>query len=80
MVLGMMIMSDEIIVKVQRMFPNCSKYKKCCADSGTEEMMEKFDKLKKEPVTITPITRSLFKQIKKIAPEKENPFPDGENW
>ena len=23
---------DEIVVKVQHMFPNCSKYNKCCTD------------------------------------------------
>jgi hypothetical protein len=23
------------------MFPNCQKYKKCCDESGTEEMMKK---------------------------------------
>ena len=23
-------LKDEIVVRVQRMFPNCSKYKKCC--------------------------------------------------
>jgi len=32
---------DEIVVKVQRMFPNCEKYKACCSDSGMEEMMRK---------------------------------------
>ena len=32
---------DEIIVKVQSMFPNCQKYEPCCKESGTEEMMEK---------------------------------------
>jgi len=25
-------MKDEIIVPVQRIFPNCRKYKKCCTD------------------------------------------------
>ena len=29
---------DEIIVKVQRMFPNCAKYKKCCKDVWTKKM------------------------------------------
>jgi len=33
------------IVKVQRMFPNCDKYKKCCPDSGMEEMMDKVKKI-----------------------------------
>ena len=39
-------MSDEeITVRVQRMFPNCEKYKKCCSDSGMEEMMKKVRKI-----------------------------------
>ena len=33
--------SDDIVVKVQRMFPNCQKYKKCCSDGGYEKMMMK---------------------------------------
>jgi len=37
--------NDEIIVKVQRMFPNCQKYTKCCDESGMEEMMEKVKKV-----------------------------------
>ena len=32
-------------VKVQRMFPNCEKYKKCCSDSGMEELMAKVKKI-----------------------------------
>lgn len=34
-------MADEIIVKIQRMFPNCEKYKKCCTDSKMEELMSR---------------------------------------
>ena len=36
---------DEIIVRVQRMFPNCEKYKKCCVESGYEETMKKVKKI-----------------------------------
>ena len=36
---------EEITVKVQRMFPNCEKYKKCCTDSGYEETMKKVKKI-----------------------------------
>ena len=36
---------EEIIVPIQRMFPNCEKYKKCCTDSGTEEMMKKVKEI-----------------------------------
>ena len=32
-------------VKVQRVFPNCDKYKKCCPDSGMEELMDKVKKI-----------------------------------
>ena len=32
------------IVKVQRMFPNCEKYKKCCTDSNMEELMTRAKK------------------------------------
>jgi hypothetical protein len=35
----------EIIVTVQRMFPNCEKYKKCCVESGYEETMKKVKKV-----------------------------------
>ena len=38
-------MKDEITVKVQRMFPNCEKYNKCCTDSGYEELMDKVKKV-----------------------------------
>ena len=36
---------DEITVRVQKMFPNCEKYKKCCSDSGMEKTMEKVKKI-----------------------------------
>jgi len=36
---------DEITVKIQKMFPNCEKYKKCCVDSGMEETMEKVKQI-----------------------------------
>ena len=41
---------DEITVRVQRMFPNCQKYEKCCVDSGTKEMMDKVDRETKEMI------------------------------
>ena len=72
--------TDEIIVPTQKMFPNCQKYTKCCSDSGTEEMLEKFDKLKEEPITVNTSNTNRIKIIKKIKPVKENPFPDGDNW
>ena len=74
---------DEIIVKVQSMFPNCQKYDPCCKESGTEEMMKKFDKMIEKP--IVRIRHKVEKGsriniIKRIKPVKENPFPDGEEW
>ena len=36
---------EEITVRVQQMFPNCGKYRKCCADSGYEETMKKVKKI-----------------------------------
>jgi len=37
---------DEVVVKAQRMFPNCQKYKKCCSDD--KEFWDKLDKKVKE--------------------------------
>ena len=34
-------MSDGITVKVQRMFPNCEKYKKCCTESKMEDLVSR---------------------------------------
>jgi len=31
-------MKDEIIVKVQRMFPNCQKYTKCCDEAWDKKL------------------------------------------
>jgi hypothetical protein len=58
---------DSIIVKVQRMFPNCSKYDKCCGDVKGYEVLENGE-LGKE------VIKNL--KTKKIKPVKENPFPD----
>ena len=37
---------DEITVRVQKMFPNCEKYTKCCSDSDMEKTMKKVKKIK----------------------------------
>ena len=50
---------EEITVKVQRMFPNCEKYKPCCSDSGVEEMMRKA---KRE--NINPIIKDILEKAK----------------
>jgi len=37
-----MVKKEEVkIVRVQRMFPNCEKYNKCCKESGYEETVKK---------------------------------------
>jgi hypothetical protein len=66
---------DEIIVPVQTMFPNCQKYDPCCTESGTEEMVKKFDKMTEKP-------SQRIKIIKRVKPVKKNPFPDEavEKW
>jgi hypothetical protein len=51
---------EEITVKVQRMFPNCEKYKPCCSDLGMEEMMRKA---KRE--NINPIIKDILEKSKK---------------
>ena len=71
--------NDEIIVKVQSMFPNCQKYNPCCKESGTEEMMKKFNKMIEKP--IDRISHKANKGnriniIKMVKPVKKNPFPD----
>ena len=54
--------NDEITVKVQRMFPNCGKYTKCCKDVWTG----KLEKVIHMPVP-TDYTLETKKHIK--APE-----------
>ena len=44
-----------LVVKTQKMFPNCQKYTKCCKDSGYEETIKKTKNIK-----------DFDKQIKKI--------------
>ena len=62
---------DEITVKVQRMFPNCEKYKPCCADVEGFEVLNNGE-----------IGKQVIKDIKtkKIKPVDKNPFPDDEEW
>jgi hypothetical protein len=54
--------NDEITVKVQRMFPNCGKYTKCCSEVWTS----KLEKVIHMPVP-TDYTLETKKHIK--APE-----------
>ena len=54
---------EEITVKVQRMFPNCQKYKKCCDESGTEEMMEKVKQITNYDEMIADILESAKREV-----------------
>ena len=70
---------DEITVKVQRMFPNCQKYEPCCKESGTEEMMEKFNKMIEKPIeriSHKANKGNRIKIVKRVKPVKKNPFPE----
>ena len=76
---------DEIIVKVQSMFPNCQKYDPCCTESGTEKMMKKFDKMNEKPIeriSHKANKGNRIKIIKRVKPVKDSPFPDEavEKW
>jgi len=56
---------DEIIVPVQRMFPNCRKYSKCCTDDREfwdvlQERVKSF-KPKKQPFRVWSIELGLGK-------------------
>jgi hypothetical protein len=55
---------DEIVVKVQRMFPNCEKYKTCCSDSGMEEMMAKVKKIHNYEEMIQDMLKKVRKDVK----------------
>ena len=57
----------NLIVRVQRMFPNCQKYKKCCTKVKGHEIL-KNGELGKEAV--------MDLKTKKIKPVDKNPFPD----
>ena len=49
---------DEIIVKAQRMFPNCEKYKKCCTKDK-----DFWDKMSGQPIvrpTVTEIKNEMI--------------------
>ena len=54
---------DGITVRVQQMFPNCKKYKKCCDESGTEEMMKKVKHITNYEEMIKDILESAKRKI-----------------
>ncbi len=56
---------DEIIVPVQRMFPNCRKYSKCCTDDREfwDDLQKRLEmwKPKKQPFRTLVIKSDLGK-------------------
>ena len=64
---------DEITVKVQQMFPNCQKYNSCCSESGTEEMMKKFDNMNEEPIKVDTDNTNRIKWKKKRIVKRKPP-------
>ena len=63
---------EEIIVKVQQMFPNCQKYDPCCDTTDLEKLMETSKDL-----SVTPLEAAAgLEIIKKISPVIKNPFPE----
>jgi len=65
---------DEITVKIQKMFPNCEKYKKCCVDSGMEETMEKVKQIANYDEMIKDILEKA--KIEGIVKDIEEAFGD----
>ena len=53
---------DEIVVRIQRMFPNCQKYSKCCKESGYEETMKKVKKIHNYKEMIDDMLESVKKK------------------
>jgi len=64
---------DEIIVSVQRMFPNCAKYTKCCTDD------KEFWDMLQERVKITEYKKQPFR-ITTVKLGKCKPPEDFEKW
>ena len=56
-------MTDEMVVKVQRMFPNCSKYPKGCKKNGCKDIPTTIDSVLHIP-TQTTYTLETRKHIK----------------
>ena len=67
-------MKDEIVVKVQMMFPNCEKYKKCCTDDK-----EFWDKLEAK-LKVIEQTKQPFR-LKTLLMEQQLRTPEGfDGW
>ena len=63
---------DEIIVKVQQMFPNCQKYTVCCDTTDMEKLMETSKDLGVTPAMAV----AGLETPKRISPVVKNPFPE----
>jgi hypothetical protein len=82
-------MNDEKIVKVQRMFPNCQKYEKCCTKDKDFWKQLNGQKMPEVPSGDIPIQEIKHEQILhnvngyKIDPKRDNipKKPEGfEGW
>ena len=63
---------DEIIVKVQQMFPNCQKYNPCCDTTNMEMLMETSKELGVTPAMAV----AGLETPKKISSVVKTPFPE----
>ena len=52
---------DEVVVKVQHMFPNCGKYKKCCSEAWNPILENINDVPKPEIIAVFGKENSLRK-------------------
>ena len=52
---------DEVVVKVQKMFPNCAKYSKCCSESWNPKLENVEDVPKPEIIAVFGKENSLRK-------------------
>lgn len=59
----------KVLIKVQQMFPNCQKYKKCCSDDS------EFWKGLQQRLDDTPIRDQPFRHL-----DRNNAPEDFERW
>jgi len=74
------IVPDGIIVRAERMFPNCEKYKKCCTkdEKFWDNLQERVKEInpKKQPFRIKKVKLEFTKAPEGFA-DGENKFADG---
>ena len=70
-----MVLSDEVIkVRVQKMFPNCEKYNKCCSESW-DPKLERLDEGDKQYIKL--MLDSISLRVWDTEHLKNNKPPDG---